>query len=173
MGDAVDLVKVGSLCVGAIGLFVAIYQIRRTIKWNQVNAALIYFDAARVAALEEHATAELRRLKIEFELDGTQLTAEQAKQIIADPVAYTKTKYLLNMLECNAAAINAGAIHEQFAFHQMGYYYLRNRAFFGELMRQARGIKHNSRCWQEFDVLCHRWERWRRRGEHAALSRIV
>jgi hypothetical protein len=168
MNDAFDIIKVGGICVGAIGLLIAVYQVHRTITWNQMNAALTQFDPARIAALEGDASVELARLKIKFQLDGT-LTDDQAREVIDDGPAYTRVKYLLNMLEQNAAAIIAGAIHEEFAFHQMGHYYLRNRKFFDPLIRQARDIKGNPRCWEEMDSLCSRWER----RPHAKLHKIV
>ena len=173
MANAFDLAKVAGVLIAALGIFFAMHQLARNVAWNQMNAAMQYFDAARLAHLEVEATEALRRLGIEYELGSEPLTIEQADSILADRDIYTKVKYLLNMLECNAAAIMAGAIHDEFAYHQMNYYYQRNRTFFAALIARARLLKGHPLCWEETQRLCVRWEERAQNEPRHQLRRVI
>jgi hypothetical protein len=113
-------IQTASLLFAALSVCFAIHQLRRNIKWNQMNAAMLYFDPHRIASLEVATAIQLDKLGLRYDLDGPPLTDQSADKVIATPDAYTAVKHLLNMLEANAAAIKAGAIHERFAYHSDG-----------------------------------------------------
>jgi hypothetical protein len=162
-----------STWIATIALLIAIFQLSRTLRWNQMNAALTWFDPKRLGDIEKTTDAALQKIDIKYQLEQQSLTAAQAAKIIEDPEAYAAVKYLLNYLHTNAAAVRAGAIDERFAFQQMRYYYFQNHKFFAELISQARILKQRPGCWDEIDALCKRWSRWENRMWRLKLPRFV
>lgn len=62
-----------SAWIATIALLIAIFQLSRTLRWNQMNAALTWFDPKRLADIEKTTDAALQKIGIKYQLEQQSL----------------------------------------------------------------------------------------------------
>ena len=166
--DYVPILQLIVLTFGLISLALLWWQIRRTTKWNKLQAHHDFFRDKPSANAEKQMLEVLDRLQIDRYVP---LTAEQAEQLFDDTDASFAVKCWLNEFEDLCAAINAGTVDRDYAYALETQRVVRNYRLFEQLILRIRKILDTPGFFIELETVALQWERKQldQKGERTAL----
>ena len=153
-----EYLKAIGFLITAIGVFLAYYQLRKTIRWNKLNAGLSFFSHQTIIEREEAAVAALAAYGITHHQQTDPLPDDVVKRLIDDPVAYRAIKGLLNLFEEYALAVRLKILDEDAAFKLMSLVLVRHFHVFEPFIRARRKTVTGAALWQEFELVARDWE---------------
>jgi hypothetical protein len=157
--------------VAGIGLFLAWYQLRKTVLWNKLNATFSIFSSQRLLDRESAAAKALLGVGIDLYQQRTVLSDDKVNAIIADPTIYPHVKGFLNFLEDYSMAVNVGALDENTAFLLMAEVLNRHYEVFMPLIAKRREAASSPRLWEQLESVVRRWRPRLRKKDIAYLRK--
>jgi hypothetical protein len=173
MTDLVEWLKAGSTLIGAAGVSLAYYQIRKAVRWNKVNATFTYLNNTAIMERERKAAEALDNLGINLYLQTSTLDENVVVQIRQDPNIYKEIKELLNLFEGYATALNAGALDYELAYNLRADRFIRHFDIFECFIKKERAAMDNDMYWVEMERVHDKWKPRREREKKEQRERLA
>src|ERR1700746_2735198 len=147
MTDVVEWLKAGGTVIGAIGVSLAYYQVRKAVRWNKVNATFTYLNSAAIVERERKAAEALASLGINLYMQNSTLSDDAVDRIRQNPDIYKEVKDFLNVFEGYATALNAGALDKELAYNLRADRFIRHYEIFEIFIEKERSAMSNDMYW--------------------------